>query len=50
MGTGKHKNLTKRNQDHSPSSEPSTPTPPSAQHTNTPEKIDPDLEAYIMMR
>jgi hypothetical protein len=40
MAKGKHKNLTNRNQVHSPSSEHSTPT--------TPEKLDPDLKAYLM--
>jgi hypothetical protein len=49
MVKGKRKNLTKRNQDHSPSSERSTPTPPSPGHPNTPEKIDTDLKAYLMM-
>jgi hypothetical protein len=49
MAKGKRKNLTNRNQDHSPSSEHSTPTPPSQGHPNTPEKIDPDLKAYLMM-
>jgi hypothetical protein len=43
------KNLTNRNQDHSPSSEPRTPTSPSPGHTNTPEKLDPDLRAYLTM-
>ena len=43
------KNLTNRNQDHSPSSEHSTPTPPSPGHPNTTEKLDPDLKAYLMM-
>ena len=38
MAKGKRKNLTNRNQDHSPSSEPSTP-----------EKLDLDLKAYLMM-
>ena len=46
---GKHKNLTNRNQDHSPSSERSTPTPPSPGHPNTTENLDPDLKAYLMM-
>jgi hypothetical protein len=46
---GKHKNLTNRNQDHSPSSEPSSPTSPSPGHPNTPGKLDPDLKAYLMM-
>ena len=49
MVKGKHKNLTNRNQDHSPSSEPSTPTPPSPGHTNTLEKLDLDLKAYLIM-
>jgi hypothetical protein len=49
MAKDKHKNITNRNQDHSPSSEPSTPTLPSPGHPNTPEKLDPDLKAYIMM-
>ena len=49
MVKGKCKNLTNRNQDHSPSSEHSTPTPPSPGHPNTPEKIVPDLKAYLMM-
>nr|ACD47066.1 L1 unspliced fusion gene protein [Mus musculus] len=49
MAKGKHKNLTNRNQDHSPSSEPSTPTSPSPGHPNTPKKLDPDLKAYLMM-
>ena len=49
MATGKHKNPTKRNQDHSPSSEASTPTSPSPGHPNTPEKLDPDLKAYLIM-
>ena len=49
MAKGKRKNLTNRNQDHSPSSEPSTATLPSPGHPNTPEKLDPDLKAYLMM-
>ena len=49
MVKGKHKNPTNRNQDHSPSSERSTPTPPSPGHLNTPEKQDLDLKAYLMM-
>jgi hypothetical protein len=49
MAKGKHKNLTNRNQDHSPSSKCSTPTPPGPRHPNTPEKLDPDLKAYLMM-
>jgi hypothetical protein len=49
MAKGKCKNLTNRNQDHSPSSEPSTPTPPSPGHPKIPEKLDPDLKAYLIM-
>jgi hypothetical protein len=49
MAKGKCKNLTNRNQDHSPSSEASSPTSPSPGHPNTPEKLDPDLKAYLMM-
>jgi hypothetical protein len=49
MAKGKRKNPTNRNQDHSPSLEPSTPTSPSPRHPNTPEKLDLDLKAYLMM-
>jgi hypothetical protein len=49
MAKGKHKNLTNRNQYHSPSSEPSTPTSASPGNPNTPEKIDSDLKAYHVM-
>ena len=49
MAKGKQKNRTNRNQDRSPSSEPSTPTSPSPGHSSTPEKLDPDLKAYLMM-
>jgi hypothetical protein len=49
MAKGKHKNLTDRNQDHSPSSEPSTPTSARPGYPNTPKKRDPDLKAYLMM-
>jgi hypothetical protein len=49
MAKGKLKNLTNRNQDHSPSSEHSTPTSPSPGYPNTPKKLDPDLKAYLMM-
>jgi hypothetical protein len=44
----KKKNLTNRNQD-SPTSELSAPTPPSPGHPNTPEKLDTDIKAYLMM-
>ena len=49
MVKGRHKNLTNKNQDYSPSSEPSPPTSASPGHPNTPEKLDPDLKAYLMM-
>ena len=49
MAKGKRKNLTNRNQDHSPSSEQNTPTPPSPGHLNISEKLDMDLKAYLMM-
>ena len=49
MAKGKHKNLSNRNQDHSPSSEPSTPTSGRPGYPNTPEKLDPDLKAYLML-
>jgi hypothetical protein len=49
MTKGKRKNLTNRNQDHSPYPIPSTPTSPSPGHTNTPEKLDLDLKEYLMM-
>ena len=46
---GKHKNLTNRNQDHSPSSERSTPTSPSPGNAKTPEKVVPHLKAYLRL-
>jgi hypothetical protein len=49
MAKGKWKNLTNRNQDHSPSSEPSTPTKPNPGHLNRPKKLHPELKAYLMM-
>jgi hypothetical protein len=49
MSKGKQKNLTNRNQDQSPSSECSTATSASPGHPNTPENLDPDLKAYLMM-
>jgi hypothetical protein len=49
MAKGKHKNLTNRNQDHSPSSEPSIPTSARPGYPNTPKTLDPDLKAYFMM-
>jgi hypothetical protein len=49
MAKGKHKNITNRNQVHSPSSEPSTHTSASPGHPKTPEKLDLDLKAYLMM-
>jgi hypothetical protein len=49
MAKGKQKNLTNRNQEHSASSEPSTPTTASPGYLNTPEKQDSDLKSYLMM-
>jgi hypothetical protein len=49
MAKGKCKNLTKRNQDNSPSSELRTPTSAIPGHPNTPEKLDPNLKAYLLM-
>ena len=49
MAKGKPKNLTNRNQGHSPSLEPSTSTSASPRYPNTPEKQDSDLKSYLMM-
>jgi hypothetical protein len=49
MAKSKSKNLTNRNQDHSPSSEPSTPTSPSPGYPDTHAKQDSDLRSYLMM-
>jgi hypothetical protein len=49
MAKGKHKNLTNKNQDHSASSEPSTPRTANPGYPNTPEKKDSDLKSYLMM-
>ena len=49
MAKGKLKNLTNRNQNHSPSSVPNTPTSVSPGHPNTREKLDSDLKPYLMM-
>jgi predicted RNase H-like nuclease (RuvC/YqgF family) len=49
MAKGKYKDLTNRNQDHSPLSEPSTPTSAIPGYPNTPEKQDSDLKSYLMM-
>jgi hypothetical protein len=49
MAKGKHKNLTNKNQDHSPSSEHGTPTSASPGKPNTPKKLDLDLKACLMM-
>jgi hypothetical protein len=49
MAKGRCKNLTNRNQDHSPSSEPSTATSVSPGHPNTPENLDLDLKVYLMI-
>jgi hypothetical protein len=49
MAKGKCKNLTNRNQDRSPSSEPSNPTSASPEYPNTPEKQDSNVKPYLMM-
>ena len=49
MAKGKHKNFTKRNEDRSASSEPSTPTTASPVYPRTREKQDSYLKLYIMM-
>jgi hypothetical protein len=49
MAKGRRKNLTNRNQNHSPSSEPSTLTSANPRYPNTPKKLDPNLKAYLMM-
>ena len=49
MAKGKPKNLTNRNQDHSPSSEFSTPNSTSPGHPNTPKNLDTDLKSELMM-
>jgi hypothetical protein len=49
MVKSKRKNLTNRNQDHSPSSESSTPTSIRPGYPNRPEKLGSDLKAYPMM-
>jgi hypothetical protein len=49
MVKGKCKNITNRNQDHSQSSQPITPTSASTGYPNTPEKLDPDLKPYPMI-
>jgi gas vesicle protein len=49
MVKGKCEELTNRNQDHSPSSESSTPTSASPEYPNTPKKQDSDLKSYLMM-
>jgi septal ring factor EnvC (AmiA/AmiB activator) len=46
---GKRKDLTNRNQVHSPSSEPSTPTSASPGYPKTPKKQDSDLKSYLML-
>ena len=49
MVKDKCKNLTNRNQDHSPSSERSTPTSASPGYPDIPKKQDSDLKSYLMM-
>jgi hypothetical protein len=49
MVKGKRNNLTNKNQDLSPSSEPSTPTSASPGYPDTVEKQDLDSKSYLMM-
>jgi hypothetical protein len=49
MVKGKCKNLTNRNQDYLPSSEPTTNTTSSPGYPNTQEKQDSDLKSYLMI-
>ena len=49
MAKGKCKKLTNRNQDHSASSEHSTPNTVSPGYQNTSEKQDLYLKSYLMM-
>ena len=49
MAKGRRENNTNKSQDHSPSSEPSTPTSASPGHPNTRKNKDPDLMAYLLM-
>jgi gas vesicle protein len=49
MAKGRCKNLTNRNQNHLPSSGPNTSTLASPGHPNTPENLDSDLKAYLLM-
>jgi hypothetical protein len=49
MAKGKCKNLTNRNQDHSPSIESSTPISASPGYPNRPKKQDSDSKSYLMM-
>jgi hypothetical protein len=46
---GKCKNLTNRNQDHSASSEPSTPTTACPGYHKTPKKQNSEMKSYRMM-
>jgi DNA anti-recombination protein RmuC len=48
VAKGKYKNLTNRKQDHSASSEPSTPTTVTPGYHKTPEKQDSDFKSYLM--
>jgi hypothetical protein len=50
MAKDKHKNLTNRNQDSSPSSDRSTSNSASPEYCNTPEKQDLDFKLYLMIQ
>jgi predicted RecB family endonuclease len=50
MAKGKRKNPTNKNQEHSPSSERITDSPPPIPgHPNKTENLDPDLKTFLMM-
>jgi hypothetical protein len=49
MVKGRCKNLNNRNQDHSPSLEPSTITSASPGYPKTPKDLDLNLKTYLMM-
>ena len=48
MAKGKHKTISKRNQNTGATSEPSSPTTASPEYTNAPENQEPVLKSYLM--
>ena len=50
MAKGKHKTINNRSQNTWASSEPSSPTTASPEHTNTPENQEADLKSYFMRK